>query len=61
MTCHESFMGFVQLVHSSLQASGAYIFRPNGTSPFPINPGNIATVTVVKVTASLPVLSGVNV
>ena len=30
------------------QASGAYIFRPNGTAPFPINPGNIAQVTVVS-------------
>ena len=46
--------GMVQLLAcmlaSSLQASGAYIFRPNGTAPFPINPGNVATVTVVKVT-----------
>eukprot|EP00731_Ephydatia_muelleri_P005571 Em0002g1747a len=33
---------------NSSQASGAYIFRPNGTAPFPINPGNVATVTVVK-------------
>ena len=33
---------------NSSQASGAYIFRPNGTSPFQIN-GSIVKTKVVKV------------
>ena len=33
---------------NSTQASGAYIFRPNGTAPFEIN-GNIVDTTVLDV------------
>ena len=33
---------------NSSQASGAYIFRPNGTNPFMVNNGNTATISVVK-------------
>ena len=33
----------------SSQASGTYIFRPNGTTPFEINPGSIAKIKVINV------------
>ena len=34
---------------NSSQASGAYVFRPNGTAPFEINPGSIVKTTVINV------------
>ena len=34
---------------NSSQASGAYIFRPNGTSPFEINPGSVVSTQVIRV------------
>ena len=36
---------------NSTQTSGAYIFRPNGTAPFEINPGSIVKTTVINVSS----------